>query len=273
MQPQAVDEGQTLTSLLAVDSEQLANQMLEPTTMQAIYEDTEAIISSNRTPDGLFALVRNVIDTMEELWHDIEPDVAGYACKKGCSWCCHQSVMSTAAEVLHAAHFLHENLTETEVLRLRDRIEPRARRGDGLDNRQRMDERIPCAFLFDDICSIYPVRPLQCRGGFSEDADYCRNLLENREETQRALENGDIEGKFLMAPKVLYDSAQVGMAGALSKDGLNSQPLDFSAAMAIALGDRNIVEKWLGGWPVFESARLYRQKSQNADIYVTKPPQ
>ncbi len=256
-----------------MDSQELMDRLLEPTTMKAIYEDTEAIISRNRTPDGLNALVANVIETMEDLWSDLEAEMPAYACKKGCSACCHQSVMATAAEVLHAAEFLHKNLTASEVLRLRDRVAARAKETDFLDNDQRMDKHIPCSFLKDDICSIYPVRPLQCRGGFSEDSEYCRNLLERREETQAGVANGAIEGKYLLLPKMLYDSAQVGMAGALSKDGLNSDPLDFATAMAIALGDRDIADKWLRGQPVFERARLHRLPGDRTDRYVTRPAQ
>lgn len=273
MQPQPVNEGPTLSSLIALDSDELANRMLEPATMQAIYEDTEAIISKNRTADGLEALVTNAIETMDSLWNDLASDSPAYACKKGCSWCCHQSVMVTAAEVLHAAKFLHDNLTESEVLRLRDLVAARAKQSEGLDNDQRMDQRVACAFLIDDICTIYPVRPLQCRGGFSEDSEFCHNLLDHRAETQAAIANGAIEGKYLLVPKMLYDSAQVGMAGALGNDGLNSEPLDLTAAMAIALGDKNIIEKWLRGWPVFERARLHRLQGDNGEKFVTRAPQ
>lgn len=273
MQPQQGDEGIAISSLIAVDSDELAERLLEPATMQAIYEDTEEIISGNRTPEGLSALVASVLDTMETVWRDLEPDTVDYACKRGCSWCCHQSVMTTAPEVLYAAKFLHDNLTPAEVMRLRDKVAARARQADGLDNDQRMDRRIACAFLSDGICTIYPVRPLQCRGGYSEDADYCRNLLENREETQQGVAEGTIEGKYLLLPKMLYDSAQLGMAGALSKDGLNSDPLDFATAMTLALGDRDIAEKWLRGWPVFERARLHRQEGPRTDKYVTRPAQ
>lgn len=273
MQPQPQDEGPAISSLIAVDSKELADRMLEPVTMQAIYEDTEAIISRNRTPGGLASLVAGVIETMEALWSDLAPESPEYACRKGCSFCCHQSVMATAAEVVHAAKFLHDNLSESEVLRLRDRVATRARQADGMDNDQRMDQRIACAFLMDDICTIYPVRPLQCRGGFSEDAEYCRNLLENREETQDAVARGAIDGKYLLVPKMLYDSAQVGMAGALKKDGLNSDPLELTAAMAIALGDRNIAEKWLRGWPVFERARLHRRRGRHTYQFATLPAQ
>ena len=38
----------------------------------------------------------------------------------------------------------------------------------------------------------------------------------------------------MLIPKMLYDSAQVGMAGALKAEGLSADPLEFTAAMAIA---------------------------------------
>lgn len=273
MQAQPIEQGPSITNLIAVEPQTLADQMLEPATMQALYEDTEAIISTNRTTDGLMALVSNAIKTMEELWDDLQSEAPAYACKKGCSHCCHQSVMVTAAEAIYIAQFLHKNLKEAEVLRLRDHVAGNARQSDGLDNEERTDKRIPCAFLMDNSCSIYPVRPLQCRGGFSEDADYCRDLLDNREATQEKVANNEIEGKYLLLPKMLYDSAQVGMAGALSKDGLNSQPLDLNSAMAIALSDPKVSEKWLQGWPVFESARLHRRKGKRNDTFATLPPQ
>ena len=52
MQPQQVNDGPAISSLIAVDPKELADRLLEPTTMQAIYEDTEAIISKNRTAGG-----------------------------------------------------------------------------------------------------------------------------------------------------------------------------------------------------------------------------
>jgi hypothetical protein len=54
---------------------------------------------------------------------------------------------------------------------------------------------------------------------------------------------------------------------------MNSQPLDFNAAMAIALSDPKVAEKYLRGWPVFESARLHRRQGKDHDLYATMPQQ
>lgn len=245
-----------ISGLLAVESDELFDRMLEPATMQAIYEDTAAIIERDRSPDGLYALVRSALDTMEKLWDNLEADMPAYDCRKGCSWCCHQVVAATAPEVLWAARHIREELDEDAQQRLRARIEANVRETRGVANAERMDRRLACAMLDDGACAIYEARPMQCRGGFSEDEGYCRDLLENRAETQAALAEGERDGKFLLVPKMLYDSAQVGMAGALRCDGMNADALDFAAALAIALADPEIDSKWLKGWPVFAPARL-----------------
>lgn len=270
MQAQALNEEPTLNEILAVDSEELAERMLEPATMQAIYEDTEEIIGRSRTPDSLYALVQNAMKTMAEVWGNLAEESEPAACRKGCSMCCHQSVMTTAPEVLLTVKLLRDNLSEAEIDQLQARVADRAKEIEGRSSNERMDSRIACAFLVDDICSIYPARPLQCRGGYSEDVEYCRSLFEDRENTQQAVADGSVDGRYMLIPKMLYDSAQVGMAGALKAEGLSADPLEFTAAMAVALADPNITEKWLQGWPVFDGARLIRQTSANGEQYITE---
>jgi Fe-S-cluster containining protein len=260
-----------ISDLLAVESDELMDRMLEPATMQAIYEDTTAIIGRDRSPDGLYALVRNAFDTMEQLWDNLESDMPAYDCRKGCSWCCHQVVAATAPEVLWAARHIREQLDEDAQQRLRTRIEASVRETYGVANAERMDRRLACALLEDGACAIYEARPMQCRGGFSEDEGYCRDLLENRAETQAALAEGDRDGKFLLVPKMLFDSAQVGMAGALRYDGMNTDALDFAAALAIALADPEIDWKWLKGWPVFAPARLNQDTTAEKFPAETRP--
>ncbi len=260
-----------LPDLLAFDAEELADRMLEPATLQAIYEESAAQLSANRTAQGLYSLVDSAIETMEQVWSDIAADEPDYACRKGCSWCCHQTVMVTAPEALLVAQYIRERFDAETIASLRDRIAGNAAEIDGLSNDDRLDRGLACVFLQDGDCSIYPARPLPCRGGFSEDADYCQSLLENREETQAAVAAGTLDGKFLIVPKMLFDSAQVGMAAAVRNDGLNADPIELTAAVAIALSDPDITEKWLNGWPVFESAKLHRQSDPRGDRYATQP--
>ena len=107
----------------------------------------------------------------------------------------------------------------------------------GKTSDERFDARIPCIFLREGVCSIHPVRPLQCRGGFSEEETYCQKLLENRESTQQAVTNGTIKGKFLIAPKLIYNSAQIGMIYAMRAIGQKGLTFELSLAIAKIFGD------------------------------------
>ena len=242
MPSQTDDSMPNLPDLLAIDAEELADRMLEPATLRAIYEDAATRLCENRTAQGLYALVDSAIETMEDLWADLAQDEPDYACRKGCSWCCQQTVMVTAPEALLVAQYIRERYDAETVAKLRDRIVQNAEKIEGLSNDERLDNRLACVFLQEGECSIYPARPLPCRGGFSEDAEYCLNLLNNREETQAAVAAGTLDGKFLFVPNMLFDSAQVGMAAAVRNDVLNADPIELTAAVAIALSDPDIAD-------------------------------
>ena len=143
-----------LPDLLAIDAKELADRMLEPATLQAIYEDTAARLGENRTAPGLYALVDSAIETMEHLWDDLAPDEPEFACRKGCSWCCHQTVMVTAPEALLVAQYIRERFDGETVASLRDRIVRNAEKIEGLSNEQRLDHGLACVFLQDGDCSI-----------------------------------------------------------------------------------------------------------------------
>jgi len=99
------------------------------------------------------------------------------ACKDGCSWCCHQLVCCTTLEMKLIINYLN-SLHRKERSKIRKRVVESATIFDNQHGRKlRMNERweavgelltkahygIPCVFLADDSCSIYPVRPIDCR--------------------------------------------------------------------------------------------------------------
>jgi hypothetical protein len=95
--------------------------------------------------------------------------------------------------------------------------------------------KIPCLFLEDDICTIHSVRPLQCRGGFSEEEDYCKSLLENPKKIQKAVKDGRLRGQFLIIPKLIYNSAQVAMTYAMKDVGMKGSNYELTVAISILI--------------------------------------
>lgn len=133
-------------------------------------------------------LVRNVFRLMDELTEEYLRDNE-ISCHRGCSWCCHQLVCCTTLEMeliidyidslprssrrslkqkirkgaLNFYHYYQRNkksflgssfLSTTVGIERWEDIGPALRKA---------HRRKPCLFLDRDICSIYPVRPVDCR--------------------------------------------------------------------------------------------------------------
>ena len=85
----------------------------------------------------------------------------GVTCSRGCGKCCSQRVAAHYLEGVNIVHWLYSTPAQkdVDVYRLLDRVrtfEKPPRLANGWD-------REPCLFLKDGACSIYPVRPLNCR--------------------------------------------------------------------------------------------------------------
>ena len=53
---------------------------------------------------------------MDSLWAELEPEQPEYACRKGCSWCCHQNVSVTWPELLKIlTHIVEKNTKENTI--------------------------------------------------------------------------------------------------------------------------------------------------------------
>jgi Fe-S-cluster containining protein len=97
-------------------------------------------------------------------------------CKKGCSFCCHQNIRIVHSEELTITDYLDRNVSvevkkkikvqlfnwlEYFNLKTPDRI--LEEKDIAIFEKQIATDRVPCPFLIDGGCSIYPVRPLPCR--------------------------------------------------------------------------------------------------------------
>lgn len=78
-----------------------------------------------------------------------------FSCSKGCSACCHIDVQITELE----ANYIN------------------LKSGKGFRNKvMTINNRTPCPFLDNDICTIYKYRPLACRKHFTNaDPSLCEN--------------------------------------------------------------------------------------------------
>lgn len=95
------------------------------------------------------------------------------SCTPGCSDCCYHPVVITRMEGLIIYTFVIEHHLEhffAKILNITRTIEEKLPKLPSLDNEKLVQEfrkkyfdlRIPCPFLFENKCVIYPVRPTNC---------------------------------------------------------------------------------------------------------------
>jgi Fe-S-cluster containining protein len=220
---------------IKTDPDQWAEHLIEPATLEAFYEDCDAALKKSTEADAIRAMADAVTADVDKIWSALEPEQPAYACHKGCSWCCHQNVTVTLPELLQVVRYLRKTLDADALTALKEKLAASAKASAGKNSDQRFDARMACGFLEQDVCTIHPARPLQCRGGFSEDAGYCESLLTDRVATQEAVHSGERAGAFLIAPKMIYSSAQAAMAFAMEEADCDGAAYELTAAAAILL--------------------------------------
>ena len=123
---------------------------------------------------------KNNIETIKEVYKAIDnffntaPDEnkKEIQCKAGCTACCFIDVDVSADEAAAIVNYCNENAIEID----KEYLEKQAAVG-----RKKYSELSRCVFLKDDLCSIYPVRPIACRKHWVKTdpalCDFSKNII------------------------------------------------------------------------------------------------
>ena len=99
-------------------------------------------------------------------------------CKKGCDWCCYQSIEILNWEEPLILEYINTKLSPSQKRIVKQRLEEWFNYFDRIVtgktevtihelfiqlNQQQGTDRFPCVFLHHHLCLIYPVRPMCCR--------------------------------------------------------------------------------------------------------------
>ena len=211
--------------------------LIDPSLLEKFISYCKSFLISEISVGSVCKMSDEIIASADSIWLDIKSDAPDSDCRKGCSWCCHQSVSVTWPEVLNIVNYLGQKLNPAQVKTLMKRSKDKA---DKIKKKINIKpsillHNIPCLFLEDQICTIHSVRPLQCRGSFSEEESYCKSLLENPVKMQKAVEGGYIRGKFLIIPKLIYNSAQAAMSYAMKDFGMKGSSYELTLVMSILI--------------------------------------
>lgn len=174
------------------------------------------------------------------------------ACRSGCSHCCHQSVGITPLEGFAIVEHLRHTRSPEDLAAITSQLERRVAETAGLRPSEQYSPRFPCVFLADGACSIYPVRPLVCRGMNSLDAEACRKRMFDEVARTRFLTEGK-DGQCYLEPIQGAKAVSAGLQFALTDlFGLEMNPGEMHVIVYHLLVDTisdgaKLSRRWIAG--------------------------
>jgi hypothetical protein len=162
-------------------------------------------------------------------------------CRPGCSYCCNVCrVAVSPPEALVIADRLAGSSDERDRRRT-ERISQIAPEARDLDLPGWSRRKIPCPLLEADLCSLYSLRPVNCRGCASADVEKCAARAEDPTLTAPQIVPHLLGGRSMLS----------GLDEGLKTVGLHGEPVELITAVALALADKTAAPRWLRGEDVF----------------------
>lgn len=173
--------------------------------------------------------LRPLLHDCEVLLDQYHPDRDEHLdCRAGCGSCCIVNVAVLVPEALAVVEFLEAQWADASELE--ERLDSLWRSIRGVDDEARVCMRQPCAFLdAQGRCSVYPVRPLLCRGVTSTDADSCR------ESFNAYLFNEKRQVEMNLFQRELYSAAYLGLSEGLERSGLDGRGFELTGLVRYLL--------------------------------------
>ena len=167
-----------------------------------------------------------------------------FACRRGCSYCCHLRVEIRPHDAFVLAHHVQTKFSAEQRMGAIVRIEQTLKRLESLTPEQHIRAGIPCALLQEGVCSVYEARPATCRKYHSVSVDTCRNAFND---TSAPL-TGDIEDEQV---RMAGNAVALGYAKGLDDAGYDAELYELHHALHCALTNPKAAKRYRKGKRAF----------------------
>jgi Fe-S-cluster containining protein len=192
-----------------------------------------ALLTDAQSTDELIQACRVVQEMTETALVRHQGDTSRIACGPGCAHCCVVNVAILRPEAATIVAYLERKLSTSQFAALELKIDEMYTGIRWLDDEERIRWQKPCALLDDaGNCSVYPVRPLLCRGLTSIDAETCRQAIELSALADAPSITINLFQSFL------YNQAFISLAQAMENAGIENKSLEMTAAIKTLLDER-----------------------------------
>ncbi len=222
---------------------------------KSVEVETESGLQQQRNSGALVGLIRNIDLIADEEIAQVHAAIAeaaergqtrNFDCKAGCAWCCHRTVLATIPEALTINAFVEEHFSEEQKEALAARVDKYV---DAISGQQDLTKsRAACPFLVDNLCSVYEVRPLTCRGLNSVSVDTCIDIYNNP---------GTAKPRARVpAQDAIVDTITRGERTGLFFEALDNRFVDLGRAMHLLRGQQTPIDSYLSGHDDLNAAKL-----------------
>jgi len=199
-----------------------------------VKQTATALLTDKPSDDELIQTCRVVQEMAETALVRHRSNASRIACGRGCSHCCVVNVSVLQPEATTIVDYLERKHDGNRLLALKRKIDELHAAIQWLDDEERIRWKQPCALLDDSgSCSVYPVRPLLCRGLTSTDAETCRQAIELISLADAPSITVNLFQSFL------YNQAFISLAQAMESTGIDSRSMEMTAALKRILDERH----------------------------------
>jgi Fe-S-cluster containining protein len=135
--------------------------------------------SLNRAMIEFYKILNSFIDIFLE---KASEEGSPAECKKGCSYCCYQSVFAQTHEINFLKDWMIRNLGDQDLEIVRKKAAEKRQRINSMSTDHKLVHKEACSLLQDNICIAYDVRPVACRIYLSKSIESCEYEFQNPED-------------------------------------------------------------------------------------------
>jgi len=160
------------------------------------------------------------------------------ACKKGCSWCCHQEVFAVTHEFLFLNVYAERNFSDATREKILEQARKKVLLSMNLTVEKQLQIRAKCPFLDSGTCLVYEARPMACRIYLSASEPSCKK------EHDTPGGKGVFPDLFefpLLAGRMLNE----GFVACLKQLGLQSSELPLEQGYSTMVSMGQTMEDWI----------------------------
>ena len=198
----------------------------------------EQELSPVQMQEAIKALYASMDELLESFLQRASAEGQEVACKKGCSWCCHQEVFAVTHEFLYLNDYVQKHLSGEQAGEVLERAREKVKLTMNKSVEEQLKIRSACPFLEDGSCMVYEARPMACRIYLSGSESSCKK------EHDLPSQNRNLPGLFdfpLRAGRMMNE----GFVAYLKQAGLQVSELPIEQGYSSMLTLGQSMQDWI----------------------------